>query len=77
MCLQGVHPSLTELCNPTASVCPQQVYLSQTTGCISNPSVCLHPSVHLSHPHNVPSLCSAEECKQVCWALRDFTRLFR
>lgn len=20
---------------------------------------------------------SAEECKQVCWALRDFTRLFR
>lgn len=24
-----------------------------------------------------PPFCSAEECKQVCWALRDFTRLFR
>lgn len=21
--------------------------------------------------------CSAEECKQVCWAIREFTRLFR
>ena len=32
---------------------------------------CLYPNLWFA-PH-----CSAEECKQVCWAIREFTRLFR
>lgn len=36
-------------------------------------------SLYLSAWSRIPVFfsCSAEECKQVCWALRDFTRLFR